>query len=138
MLNHSILSRVVAACSVMLLLSLTVVPVLAGEPPWKAPAAEKGKKNPVPRATGVPAGKTVFETNCVMCHGPQGKGNGPAGVALDPKPADLTSKPVQVQTDGELFWKISTGRGAMPSWQTLPEKDRWSVVDYIRSLAGKK
>ncbi len=136
MLRHSIMSWAMAGCSVLLIASAATV--RAGEPPWVAPASEKTKKNPVPRATGVPAGKTVFETNCVMCHGPQGKGNGPAGAALNPKPADLSSKAVQAQTDGELFWKISTGRGPMPSWQTLPEKDRWSAVDYIRTLGGKK
>jgi mono/diheme cytochrome c family protein len=41
---------------------------------------------------------------------------------------------VQSETDGELFWKISTGRGAMPPWKHLPEKDRWEIVNYIRTL----
>lgn len=112
--------------------------VMGSEPPWVTPAAEKAKTNPVPRASGGPEGKKVLETNCAMCHGQAGKGDGPAGVALNPRPADLTSKAVQAQTDGELFWKISTGCGAMPPWKTLPEKDRWSVVDFIRSLGGKK
>ena len=40
-------------------------------------------------------------------------------------------------TDGELFWKITNGRGPMPSRKHLPETDRWSVVHYIRSLKGK-
>ena len=136
MLSHAIMSWAMAGCSALLFLS--AVPVVAGEQPWAAPATEKPKKNPVPRATGAPEGKKVFETNCAMCHGQAGKGDGAAAVALNPKPADLTSKAVQAQTDGELFWKISTGRGVMPSWQTLPEKDRWSVVDFIRSLGGKK
>ena len=125
-----------AACSAMLLVGGGVA--VAGEQPWTAPASEKGKKNPVARQAGVQAGQKVFEVNCSLCHGPAGKGDGPAGMALNPKPKDLSSKEVQAQTDGELFWKISTGRGAMPSWQTLPEKDRWSVVDYIRALGGKK
>jgi mono/diheme cytochrome c family protein len=119
------------------LLLLAALPALAGEPPWAAPAAEREKKSPVSRASGVPEGKKLFETNCVMCHGPSGKGDGPVGAALTPKPEDLTSQAVRGQTDGALFWKISTGRGAMPSWQTLPEKDRWSVVAFIRSLGGK-
>jgi mono/diheme cytochrome c family protein len=58
-------------------------------------------------------------------------------VALNPKPADWTSKRVQDDTDGELFWKITTGRGAMPPWGQLPESDRWALVQYIRSLGGK-
>jgi cytochrome c553 len=75
--------------------------------------------------------------NCVGCHGAKGKGDGVAAVALNPKPADWTSGTVQADTDGELFWKISTGRGAMPPWKQLSENDRWAVVRYIRTLAGK-
>ena len=102
---------------------------------WKAPADAKAMKNPVKGVGNAP--KTV-ETNCVTCHGPKGKGDGVAAVALPPpKPADWTSAKVQSETDGELFWKISNGRGAMPPWKSLPEKDRWEVVNYIRTLKGK-
>jgi hypothetical protein len=37
-----------------------------------------------------PAGRRLFETNCVLCHGPAGKGDGPVGAALTPQPRDLT------------------------------------------------
>ena len=106
--------------------------------PWEAPAAEKAKKNPAPSdAKTVEQGKKVAQINCVSCHGATGKGDGVASAALNPKPADWTSKKVQAESDGEIFWKISTGRGAMPSWKHLPEADRWALVRYIRSLAGK-
>ena len=58
-------------------------------------------------------------------------------MALNPKPADWTSKKVQDESDGEIFWKITTGRGAMPAWWHLPEGDRWALVRYIRSLGAK-
>jgi mono/diheme cytochrome c family protein len=132
MQTHALLSLAVSAWSALLL--LTAMPALAGEQPWMAPAAEREKKNPIARAAGLEEGKKVFATNCSVCHGPTGKGDGPVSTALTPKPTNLTSTDVQTQTDGALFWKISTGRGAMPSWQTLPEKERWSVVDFIRSL----
>ena len=105
---------------------------------WEAPAAEKAKKNPLPddKATRE-TGEKVAKINCVSCHGAKGKGDGAAAAALNPKPADWTSKKVQAESDGEIFWKISTGRGAMPSWKFLPENDRWAVVRYIRSLGGK-
>jgi mono/diheme cytochrome c family protein len=74
------------------------------------------------------------QVNCVSCHGASGKGDGAAAVALNPKPADWTSARVQGETDGELFWKISNGRGAMPPWKHLPENERWSLIQYIRSL----
>ena len=40
----------------------------------------------------------------------------------------------QSDTDGELFWKITNGRGAMPAWRQLPETERWQIVNYIRTL----
>ena len=106
--------------------------------PWVAPASDKAKKNPLPSdKKTVEAGEKIAKVNCVSCHGSKGKGDGAAAAALNPKPADWTSKRVQDESDGEIFWKITTGRGAMPSWRHLPENDRWAVVRYIRTLAGK-
>jgi mono/diheme cytochrome c family protein len=102
---------------------------------WMAPDAEKAKKNPLPNDKKVvEQGEKVARVNCVSCHGAQGKGDGAAAVALNPKPADWTSARVQQESDGELFWKISNGRGPMPPWKHLPENDRWAVIRYIRSL----
>jgi mono/diheme cytochrome c family protein len=103
---------------------------------WKAPADAKAVKNPV---KGIGNAKKNIETNCVTCHGAGGKGDGAAAAALPPpKPADWTSAKVASETDGELFWKISNGRGAMPPWKHLPDKDRWEIVNYIRTLQPKK
>jgi len=105
---------------------------------WDAPAAEKAKKNPVAKNPGsITAGKKVAEQSCAPCHGAGGKGDGVAAAALPKKPADWTSKAIQAETDGSLFWKITTGNAPMPPWQSLPEKDRWNLVNYIRSLAAK-
>ena len=98
---------------------------------WKAPPEAKAMKNPV---KGIGNAKKTVETNCVPCHGASGKGDGAAAAALPTKPADWTSPKVQSETDGELFWKISNGRGPMPPWKALPEKDRWEVVNYIKTL----
>ena len=98
---------------------------------WEAPPAEKAKKSPGGNAA---SGKKLAETNCVSCHGNSGKGDGPAAAALNPKPADWTSAKVQGESDGSLFWKISNGRGPMPPWKHLSEKDRWDLVSYVKSL----
>ncbi|HYS16803.1 MAG TPA: cytochrome c [Candidatus Binatia bacterium] len=127
-----LLSIAVAAIT---LLALTGAAVVSAQGPWVAPADAKAMKNPV---KGVGNAKKAVETNCVSCHGPGGKGDGPAAAALPPpKPANWTSDAVQKQTDGELFWKISNGRGAMPPWKHLPENERWEIVNYIRTLKGK-
>jgi len=126
------LSIAVAAIVVLVSAGATVV---SAQGPWVAPADAKATQNPV---KGVGNAKKTVETNCVSCHGPGGKGDGPAAAALPPpKPANWTSEPVQKETDGELFWKISNGLGAMPPWKHLPEKDRWELVNYIRTLKGK-
>jgi mono/diheme cytochrome c family protein len=121
--------------------SLTAAVVAAGflalgatawaQGPWQAPASDKGKKSPGGNAAN---GKKLAETNCVACHGPGGKGDGAAAAALNPKPADWTSAKVQSESDGELFWKISNGRGPMPPWKHLSEKDRWDLLAHVRSL----
>ena len=102
---------------------------------WKAPADAKNLKNPE-KASDL--GKKSVETNCVSCHGPQGKGDGPAAAALNPKPANWQSDKIKKEADGELFWKITNGRGPMPPWKHLPEKERWQIVNYIRQLQGVK
>lgn len=103
---------------------------------WTAPASAKGMKNPVQKSDKVLAqAKRIFEQNCVACHGPKGLGDGPAGAALPVKPANWTSPEVQKEADGELFWKVSEGRGPMPPWKTtLSENDRWAMVHFIRAF----
>ena len=120
--------------AVLLVLGLATGGGVWAQTAWQAPAAEKAKKNPLSGVKAVEQGKKVAEVNCASCHGAGGKGDGAAAVALNPKPADWTSVRVQGESDGEIFWKISTGRGAMPPWKHLPETDRWAVVSYIRSL----
>ena len=42
------------------------------------------------------------------------------------------------QTDGAIFWKLTEGKTPMPAWgETLSEEQRWSVVNYVRTLAPK-
>lgn len=73
------------------------------------------------------------------CHGKTGAGDGPAGSALTPKPANFTDTNLMSKaTDGELFWKMSNGRGPMPAWKDqLSETQRWQLVNYLRTLSGK-
>jgi mono/diheme cytochrome c family protein len=110
----------------------------AGAAEWKAPASARAVKNPVARAEAQKIGSSLFEENCVICHGKAGKGDGEAAAAMNPKPKSLVAASIQAQTDGELFWKISQGRDAMPGWSALAEKERWSLVHYLRALAGRK
>jgi mono/diheme cytochrome c family protein len=134
-------SVTVAAVAVTLVAGAAMTAAWAqGE--WKAPADAKNLKNPRADKKNdkkeMAEVKKVADTNCVTCHGASGKGDGAAAAALPPpKPADWTSAKVASETDGEIFWKITNGRGAMPPWKHLPEKDRWDLVNYIRTLQKK-
>ncbi len=123
------------AATVAILAALTLGSLVQAQGKWEAPAEAKKLKNPLPKSDKVRAqGKKLAETNCVPCHGTSGKGDGPAAAALPVKPADWTSAAVQSESDGEIFWKISNGRGPMPPWKSLPENERWALVQHIRTL----
>ncbi len=103
---------------------------------WVAPAEAIAQKNPLDGNKEVLAdAKKLYVSMCAPCHGEKGKGDGPAAAALNPKPADHSSKSVQAETDGSLFYKMTTGRGPMQSFRTkLTDAQRWSLVNYIRTL----
>ena len=110
--------------------------------PWPVPATSSTLKNPIASdPTTLKDGKALYVSNCSPCHGDKGKGDGPAAVALNPKPADHSSSVMQNETDGSIFYKISEGRSPMPTYKSvLTENQRWELVDYIRTLnkTGKK
>ena len=104
---------------------------------WSAPAAAARQKNPLkPSSASIEQGKKLFEENCAACHGPSGRGDGPAAASLKPRPADLAMMAGH-HPDGDLAWKIANGRGAMPAWKgTLTQNQIWALVTYIKSLSA--
>lgn len=106
---------------------------------WMAPEDAAKRKNPVAAsAASIAQGKKLFQANCASCHGAQGKGDGPAGAALNPRPADLAAMAGQ-HPDGDFAWKIANGRGPMPAWKgTLKENQIWDLVNYLQSRAPEK
>ena len=97
--------------------------------------------NPVPAdEVSLSRGRTLFTTNCVMCHGTTGEGNGQIAALLANKPANLTSLVTQSKSDGALFLTITNGvTGRMPPMvENLTVRDRWDVVNYIRTLKASQ
>jgi len=80
----------------------------------------------------------IYEQNCSRCHGVSGAANGSEAKALSKGPANFTdTKLLRAATDGELFWKITSGRDPMPSYAQLPDRERWELVNYVRDLARR-
>jgi mono/diheme cytochrome c family protein len=119
-----------AACLV------TTIASVAAEKPkerpraWLAPSSADARQNPLSHRSDVEAGgRKVFRQRCSACHGEDGSG-GNGGPNL------MTAR-VQNQSDGALFWKVSTGntRTGMPTFSFLPEAQRWQLVMHLRAKA---
>ena len=105
---------------------------------WSAPPEAAKRANPIPRdQESIARGKELFQTHCVVCHGPEGRGDGPAAAGLNPEPPNLV-KMASHHTGGDIAWKIENGRGAMPAWRgKLKEKEIWNLTNFIQSLPSE-
>src|SRR4029077_20674935 len=95
-----------------------------------APSREAEQSNPLAQQASVAAGgRKLFGQRCNTCHGDEGRGTNRA--------PNLLGADVQAQTDGTLFWKITSGNtdGGMPSLSFLREAQRWQLVLHVRVLA---
>jgi len=102
------------------------------------PASEKNRKNPVkPTPENIERGLELFSSQCAMCHGPRGAGNGELAQQLKMPVLNFTDPEREKRTDGELFYIITTGHGRMPAdGERLSKEWRWCMVHAIRSMAG--
>ncbi len=94
-----------------------------------APDSTKEMKNPYEgQASAVTAGKALFMKNCASCHGQSGQGTGNVPSLVDGKMESVPS--------GEVFWFVTKGDqgNGMPSWAALPQKDRWELVSFVKSI----
>ncbi|MCI0485106.1 MAG: c-type cytochrome [Blastocatellia bacterium] len=105
----------------------------------RAPDEAKKLKNPLTATKeNIEAGHELYQMNCVICHGEDGKSKTRMASSMDPKPPDLTGKEVQSRTDGEIFWIITHGtkESVMPEYgATMSDTERWQLTLYVRRLA---
>jgi len=122
--------------SLSLGLLLASASLMAQSTEWVAPKEAADVINPVAgNADATKAGKKKYTQLCAICHGDRGKGDGVAGAALKPSPANFTSAKIQAETDGAIFWKITVGRAPMAAYKDiLSEEERWQLVNYIRTF----
>ena len=124
---------------------------------FACPQSTSQQKEPVGRAD-ITSGKNMFVNYCASCHGVDGKGNGPAAVALKPAPTDLTTLakanggkyPAAFVSAVLKFGRnpVAHGSSEMPVWGSRfkmidPNQDPTGqqhvddVVAYIGSLQAK-
>jgi len=95
----------------------------------------------LPNSEMVKAGQKLFATNCAMCHGNEGKGDGAAGQALNPRPRNLVEGK---WTKGGgyigLFNVVTKGipGTSMAPFGHLKLNERWALVQYMDSITQNK
>ena len=124
--------------------ALALVAVLAGADEWRAPESESVRANPLAATEEALAkGRALYQRHCASCHGDKGRGDGEAARFNSVPTPDLTTPAARRASDGEILWKITTGRRQgveviMPSVRNSvkAEEDRWKVVLYVRALTA--
>ncbi len=132
MKKHTII--LLLACSVALY-SFTLV---YQSKEWVVPETAKKVKNPTDKSSkeDLAIGKSLYAKHCQSCHGKEGYGDGPKAKELKGEVGDFSTAEFQSQTDGSLFYKITTGRDDMPAFdKKIPDaEDRWLIINYVRTL----
>ncbi|MGB8992208.1 MAG: cytochrome c [Desulfobaccales bacterium] len=76
-------------------------------------------------------GQSIYKDKCAMCHGRDGKGNGPLSSVFSPSPADFTSASFwQKTSNAKITDTIENGHGPMPSFELSPGQIR-AVISYM-------
>jgi mono/diheme cytochrome c family protein len=94
-------------------------------------------RNPVPPTpASLENGKHLYGIYCTLCHGENGKGGGPVAAKFVPPP-DITTPFFRQRSDGFIYATIRSGGPLMPGQgEALSVKERWDIVNYLRSLEG--
>ena len=79
------------------------------------------------------SGADIYKAKCLMCHGPDGMANNPAGKAL--KAVSFKDPSVIKASDAELFAAVKNGKGKMPPENgKLTDDQIKTVIKYVRTL----
>lgn len=119
--------------AVSFLLCMLLMPSLLRGQDWVVPEERRGRLSTFPFTDETrKEGERLYNINCRSCHGTPGKNN---YIALEPSPGDPATEKIQRNSDGEIFHKVSAGRGQMPSFRSvLTTEEIWKIVSYVRSF----
>ena len=133
-MNNAIKTSLVAAASALFLTTAS----FAQAP---APAKKAAVKAPKPTPELLKKGAAAYGMYCLMCHGPQGHGDGVAGKALKPPPRNFTKDEFkQGVSPEEIFATITGGVKGTPmmAFGHLSETDRWGLTFHVLSMVPEK
>lgn len=94
---------------------------------------------PMPDSLQMIEAERLFLVNCAICHGAKLDGNGPLYRGGDgpypAAPANFTGKDqYKVMPEGQMYYSVTYGKNKMGSYASqLSSKQRWMVIDYIKS-----
>lgn len=96
-------------------------------------------RNPLPRTKEhLLRGQKLFNIYCIVCHGPNGEGDGNV-VPKFPRPPSLQSDKIRGYADGSIYHVITNGQNLMSSYASqVQPRDRWAIIHYIRALQKAK
>jgi mono/diheme cytochrome c family protein len=116
-----------------------VLPPLAGsDAALNAWAVGPWGQNPLAAddAAALTLGRVMYDRHCGVCHGAQGRGDGPlVGQGKFPVMPSLLTPPATERADGYVYGIIRAGRGLMPAYGArMTHTERWAIVTYVNSL----
>jgi mono/diheme cytochrome c family protein len=85
-------------------------------------------------AADAKAGKTVYDTSCKSCHGPDGAPNAAVAKMMKVEIKDLKSPDVQSMSDADIATIITKGKGKMQPIKAVTGKSADDVAAYVHSL----
>jgi len=93
--------------------------------------------NPVKAtADSIENGRLLFQQNCIVCHGAEGRGDGPQAASLDPSPADIRQH-LPYHPDPQFFAMIARGISgtAMPAFRDqFSDEEIWNLINFMRTF----
>jgi len=104
---------------------------------WECPTLVPVSNPIAPSPAAIEKGRQLASVSCAQCHGENGTGKSAEAAGLKTPPPSWRTREFQSQSDACIFWKISTGHGDMPATGAAPEKERWLMLTFIRSLGEK-
>lgn len=142
MSKYAVLASIAAVLAIVAAHAAEKDPLALRVPPDQIGAARAWKNPFPPTPENIAKGKEFFtgKATCFTCHGNEGRGDGPAGAALDPSPRNFHNQRfAATKSEGEMRWVIMNGSPGTGMISYVPaiitEEEMSLIILFERSLA---